>query len=157
MGYSGPVILMVPERTTHEVSRMHLNTVHTSRGVDAWKPFPSQRNRRICLRRTLITLRQGLMMILGVGAMAQRTKWVQKETGRLWVIPESASGTERNTRVHTSRGDCLGHPCHGDGTVGEMTRPGTRLEIPDIKVNAACISPSRIMNDMGRGYKPDEV
>ena len=119
MGAEGSVILVVPERTTHGVGRMQLAAVHTSRGVGAWKPFASRRNRGIHLRKTLTTLCQGLMMILGVGAMAQRTEWTWRETGRLRVTPESASGTERNACVHTSRGNCPGHPCHRDGMVGK--------------------------------------
>ena len=90
-GYPGPVITVVPKRTTHGVGRMWLATVHTSGGVRAWKPFSSGRDRGIRLRRTLTTLHQGLMMVLGVGASAQSTEWVRGETSRLWVTPEKGT------------------------------------------------------------------
>ena len=75
----------------------------------------------------------------------------------LWVFSGSASSTERNAHVDMSWGNCPGHPCHGDGMVREMTRSGTGLGLRNIEVNAACISPSRIANDVGRSSKPDEV
>ena len=123
----------------------------------AWKPLPSRRDGGVRLRRTLTALRQGSMMVLGVGAAAEGTEGTRGKTSRLWVAPESASSTKGNARVDMSRRNCPGHPCHGDGAVGEMTRSGAGLGVPDIEVNAASVSSPRIANDARRGSKPDEV
>ena len=155
--YPSSIIAVLPERAAHRVSGMRLTAIQTRRGMWARKAITRGRDGRGRFGRTFATLSKRPVMVLGVGALAEGAERPGGKACRLGMTPTSAAGAERHTRIDARRGNDAGHPRYRDSTAREVSRTGSRLGVPDVKVEGASVGSARVTNNSGRGGKTDVV